>query len=35
VLSEYSNFLVEGGKEPAKIFEILEKHFANSSENGR
>ena len=32
VLSEYSGFLVEGGKEPRKIFETLNRHFQLSSE---
>lgn len=35
VLSEFSVFLVESGKEPQKIFDTLNKHFALCSEKPR
>jgi AP-2 complex subunit alpha len=35
VISEYSHFLVEQGKDPQKIFDILNKHYQYSSEKGR
>lgn len=35
VVSEYSQYLVESGKEPQKIYDTLYKHFNLSNERGR
>ena len=35
VLSEYSHFLIDSGKDPKKIFDTLNRHFMNCSEKGK
>jgi AP-2 complex subunit alpha len=35
VLSEFSQYLVESGKEPQKIFDTLNRHFPLVSEKAR
>lgn len=35
VISEYSQFLVDSGKEPQKIFDVLNRHFSFCSEKVR
>lgn len=35
VLSEYSHFLIDSGKDPKKIYDTLNRHFMNCSEKGK
>ncbi|EGR33264.1 hypothetical protein IMG5_057290 [Ichthyophthirius multifiliis] len=35
VISEYSNLLVDAGKDPQRIFDVLNRHYTLSSEKGR
>lgn len=35
VLSEYCEYLVDAGRDPQKIFDILQKHFAQSTPKSR
>lgn len=35
VVSEFANRLVENGKDPQKIFDVLNRHFQYSSEKAR
>lgn len=35
VMSEYSHFLIDSGKDPKKIFDTLNRHFMNCSEKGK
>jgi len=35
VMSEYSHFLIDSGKDPKKIYDTLNRHFMNCSEKGK
>lgn len=35
IISEYSNYLVEAGKEPKKLYETIHRHYSYTSEKTR
>jgi AP-2 complex subunit alpha len=35
VVSEFSEYLVRGGRDPRKIFDAINKHFGNSNSNNK